>query len=244
MTTLEELFLLVKKNHEETLRTNADLLAEIKMRDIKVKEMEVKVETLMKDVKNLKGAVNDREQYARGWSVRVFGLNVSEDDEKKFGKDKAVMKKAYDRLIKPILNEAKLKGEIETVPAWYNVLENGHKLRQSKKAKETNPKAPPPIIIRFSSKYMRSTVLRNKKKSTPTPTLAEVTETGVKVFRIAEDLTAHNFFLLRSMWDDARVENAWTIDGRIRYTKAGETDVIYPRPGYYTSVDEILQPQE
>ena len=119
MTTLEELFLLVKKNHEETLRTNADLLAEIKMSDMKVKEMEVKVERLMKDMKNLKGAVNDREQYARGWSVRVFGLNVSEDDEKKFGKDKAVMKKAYDRLIKPILNEAKLKGEIETVPAWY-----------------------------------------------------------------------------------------------------------------------------
>ena len=137
------------------------------------------------------------------------------------------MKKAYNRLIKPILNEAKLKGEIETVPAWYNVLEKGHKLRQSKKAKETNPKAPPPIIIRFSSKYMTSTVLRNKKKSIPTPTLAEVTETGVKVFRIAEDLTVHNFFLLRNMWDDARVENARTIDGRIRYTKAGETDVIY-----------------
>ena len=59
------------------------------------------MESLIKDMKYFKGSLNDREQYARGWSVRGFWLHLGAEQEKKLGKDRAVMKKAYDKIIKP-----------------------------------------------------------------------------------------------------------------------------------------------
>ena len=132
--TLEDLFDLVHKNQETNLWNHTELLTKLKYRDEKVAKLEKQLESLIKDMKYIKGSLNGREQYARGWSVRVFGLHVGAEEEKKLGKDRAVMKKAYDKIIKPILTEAKAKGEIETVPtAWYNVLENGHKLKPLKR---------------------------------------------------------------------------------------------------------------
>ena len=236
--TLEDLFDLVHKNKETNLRNHTELLTKLKVRDEKVAKLEKQVESLIKDMKYIKGSLNDREQYARGWSVRVFGLHVGAEEEKKLGKDRAVMKKAYDRIIKPILKEAKAKGEIKTVPtAWYNVLENGHKLKPSKKA---TPGAPPPIILRFCSKYTRNVVLRNKKQHMPKLTAAESTEFGSKSMKMSEDLTTRNFILLSSLWDDARVDNAWTIDGRIRFTKVGDARINHVQSSLST-VDEILQ---
>ena len=124
---------------EKRMKTLESKLSKVEELEKKVAELQVQVKEIdtVKDKvekleKDLRGNLNDREQYSRAWSIRIFGLQVSAEDEENLGKDRAVMKKAYDKITKPILSAAKEKGEIETIPAYYNVLENGHKLMTRK----------------------------------------------------------------------------------------------------------------
>ena len=125
---------------------------------------------------------NHREQYSRSWSLRISGLQVPREEIERLGRDRGVMKYVYDRLLKPILNAAKAKGDIETVPGAYHLLlENGHHVftRQGRQGGvrggeggataegEGRAHQIPQIIVRFCSRYMRNVVLRNKKASTP-----------------------------------------------------------------------------
>ena len=221
-------------NMESKLNT---ICEDIRKRDQKIENLEAEVKKLKKENLEAKSSLNDREQYARSWSVRLTGLTVTTEEEEKLGKDRAVMKKAYDKVIKPILISAKENGQIDTVPtAWHSALENGHKLT----VKNKNPNMPPPCILRFSSRFIRNAVLRNKKKCTPQPTTAEITA-GVKKYVITEDLTKTNYTLLRALSDDERVEKTWTMDGRLRYIKKNDSSKkvnIVQNP--FLSVNEIL----
>ena len=215
------------------------LLEDIKARDKKIENLETEVTRLKKEAMEAKTSLNDREQYARAWSVRLTGLTVTKEEEEKLGKDRAVMKKAYDKVIKPILVAARENGQIDSVPsAWHGALENGHKL--TNKNKNTNTNMPPPVILRFSSRFIRNAVLRNKKKFTPQPTTAEITA-GVKRYSISEDLTKTNYTLLRALSDDERVEKTWTMDGKIRYIeKADSSKQVKIVQNPYLSVNEIF----
>ena len=208
-----------KLNQLANLEAKLNTICEdIRTRDQKIENLESEVRMLRKENMEAKSSLNDREQYARSWSVRVTGLTVTQEDEEKLGKDRAVMKKAYEKVIKPILIAAKENGQIDTVPtAWYSALENGHKLLTRNK----NSNLPPPCIIRFSSRFLRNAVLRNKKKHCPQPTAAEVTA-GVKKYSITEDLTKTNYTLLKALSDDERVEKTWTMDGKLRYIKKND----------------------
>ena len=149
------------------------------------------------------------------------------------------MKKAYEKIFKPILQAAKDKGEIEVVPqAYYGVLENGHKLSYAK-GKGTSSK-PAPCILRFSSRFTRNTVLRNRREHMPKPSTAEVAA-GISKYQIFEDLTKSNFSLLKSMMDDERIHRAWTIDGKLRFIRKDDpSKKVTVVKEYSSTVDEIL----
>jgi len=240
--TLEKLFLLVKDNQEILKKLQAKS-EQVDLLISKVNTLETKVEQLQKETKELLGNVNDREQYARSWSIRINGLSVSKEDEEKFGKDRAVMKKAYDKILKPILVAAKEEGALETVPAsYYNLLENGHKLPFIKRpgASPSKPSGPPAIIVRFSSRFMRNTVLRHKKKHMPIPSIAEVAG-GSSKYSIYEDLTKANFNLLRSLIGDTRFSKCWSVDGKIRFILDGDlSNRIHVVHSVHQSLDEIF----
>ena len=131
-------------------------------------QLKNQIKSLQDDVIFLKENVNDREQYARSWSIRITGLSVSKEDEVKLGKDSAVMKTAYDRVLKPLLNAAKAKGDITTVPTAYHLLlENGHYIHrrggdkgaaggQREGGGEGVQHQIPPIIVRFCSRHLRN----------------------------------------------------------------------------------------
>ena len=242
MRTIDELYDLLMDQKRLIEKNNAILEAGNKARDERIVVLENKVEALQKKVAELRGADNAREQYARGWCVRVFGLHVGDEEERKLGKDRAAMKKSFDKIIKPILTEAKAKGDIETVPAWYNVLENGHKLKVRRGAADSQSKTtqPEPIILRFISKHMRNVVLRNKKDAIPKPSAAEVAEFGITKYRIAEDLTRQNFTLMQSLWASDKGSSAWSIDGKLQFIKVGETKVNMVSPGIL-SHKELLE---
>ena len=188
-----------------------------------VLELREQVGSITKELKKCKREINDREQYARSWSVRVFGLNVTEEEEKKLGKDVAVMQAAYDKVFKPILVGAQSRGLITTVPEMSSLLENGHQI--GKQIKDKNGVLlPRPCILRFSARYMRNMVLKNKKTFMPKPSHAEIAR-GVSKFSISEDLTSSNYTMLKNLIKDSRVDKVWTIDGSIRFNLQGESVV-------------------
>ena len=216
-------------------------------------QLKNQIKSLQDDVIFLKENVNDREQYARSWSIRITGLSVSKEDEVKLGKDSAVMKTAYDRVLKPILNAAKAKGDITTVPTAYHLLlENGHYIyrRGGDKGAAGGPREGggegvqhqiPPIIVRFCSRHLRNVVLRNKKNATPKPTDAEVAM-GAKRYGIFEDLTVKNFKLLRSAIEEKRILKCWTIDGKLRFITDQEPERVRSL-GDCRTVAEFFKPK-
>jgi hypothetical protein len=224
-----------KMMKEELLNIKSKIMKEnTKEENEKMKEVN---ENMKEELLNIKSSVNDREQYARSWSIRINGLWVSKEEEDKYGKDHAAMKKAWDRVVKPILIKAKENNKITNVPDDYlSVLENGHKLT----TKSQDENKPAPLIIRFSSRVFRNTVLRNRKDNIPKPTTAEIAA-GIKYFSMSEDLTRPTYTLLKNMKADKRIEKVWTIDGKLRFTKTGDqTKSIKMVNNSLLSIDKIL----
>jgi hypothetical protein len=65
--------------------------------------LQTQVNTLVKDTNDLKRTVNNLDQESRCKTVCIIGLTIPEADIEQFGQEKAIMKRAYDKLIKPIL---------------------------------------------------------------------------------------------------------------------------------------------
>jgi hypothetical protein len=152
--------------------------------------MQTQVNTLTKETEYLKKTINNLDQEARCNTVRIIGLAISEADIKQHGQDKAIMRKAYDKLIKPILAAAKVKGEIETIPVLLNVLEQGRFAGRG--VMDQQGRSLPPICsASFTNRFLRNVVMRYKKDNIPSPTDAE-RAAGINRFAIVEDLTSVN----------------------------------------------------
>jgi hypothetical protein len=200
--------------------------------------LQTQVNTLTKETEYLKKTINNLDQEARCKTVRIIGLAISEADIKQHGQDKAIMKKAYDKLIKPILAAAKVKGEIETIPVLLNVLEQGRFAGRG--VMDQQGRSLPPICsVSFTNRFLRNVVMRYKKDNIPSPTDAE-RAAGINRFAIVEDLTSVNAKRLKEYRDDSRVSRAWTVDGRIRFVLAASPDVIRKASSPFISAADII----
>jgi hypothetical protein len=205
----------------------------------RVAVLEGEMSVVYRDLKNLKETVNNREQASRLLSIRIVGLPLTEDETHGTDAGKAAAKTAYDRVIKPLLSAAKEKGFLSTVPSVTNTIVEAFRMR----TRTTNPgrQAPPPIVIRLVSHNVKTALFRAKKDALPFPSEAEKA-TGLKRFLLAEDLTPATFTFLKELREDSRVERAWTVDGRIRYTRTGDKDSFVHRiSSIYDSIDISLQ---
>lgn len=239
--TLDDLYELATSNQAilKELQAKTELVERLTSEVSTLKSKVERLERLEKDMKELQANVNDREQYAWSWSVRINGLHVSKEEEEKLGKDRAVMKKAYEKILKPILVAAKEEGALETVPSsYYNLLENGHKLAYTQRP-GAKTAGPPAVIVRFSSRFMRNTVLRFKRRFMPTPTTAEVAA-GAARYTIHEDLTKVNFRVLKTLIADSRFSKCWSVDGKIRFLLAGDSsNRVHVVDSIHMSPDQI-----
>jgi hypothetical protein len=190
-----------------------------------------------KEILELKNKVNSLDQQSRSSSIRIFGLNITKEAEDTIGKNKAVMKLAYDRVIKPILDIALEKRTISSVPAINNLIADGFKLQSTKTG---NASAPPACLITFISKEMRDVVLRLKKDNTPPPSAIE-RAAGIKRIILVEDLTAATHRKLKELVDHEAFAKVWTINGIIRFTLANDQEnVVRKVPSPFLSVQQIL----
>ena len=208
-----------------------------------VNDLSENVTSLNKEVLSLKEQANVREQQARGNSIRIFGLAVSEEEAEDTS-GKVLSKRVYDFLIKPVLAAAKASKQIAVLPQQFNAISDVYRVRVGKvKAAipglPQDPPAPAPIIVKFSSLHIRLAFLRNKRASLPA-----VSETdkffGVKYYSATEDLTGPTYKKMREMMDSSLVEKVWAYDGRLRFTVPGDK-LVKRVKSVFSSVEDIIR---
>ena len=118
-----------------------------------------------KEIFILKTKMNEFEQQDKARSLRIFGLRITKEDDEALGTNKAVVKRIYDRIVKPILTIAKSKNMIDSVPQLGNCLVEGYRVGPMPKSDS----ATPPLVVKFLTKEIRDVVLKLKRENTPPP---------------------------------------------------------------------------
>ena len=192
------------------------------------------------EIAELRNSLNEREQYARSWSMRILNILVHKDHETD---TRRVMQSVYDNLIQPILEGARANGDIEHVPNCEALLETAHILP----GKGDGPK---PVIARFFSRYWRNVVFRNRKDfsprepSTAIPTPSNNTRSGAArtprmKYPFFEDLTRATFTKLTAIKQQEGVISAWTVNGSIRF-KLKDNNTIFRVSKLQETFEEII----
>ena len=192
------------------------------------------------ELAELRNSLNEREQYARSWSMRILNIPVPSGNETD---TRCVMQAVYDNLIHPILEGARVKGDIVHVPDCETLLETAHILPGKSEGHK-------PVIARFFSRYWRNLVFRNRKEFSPRETSTSSTapssstrSSGVRTARMRfpffEDLTKATFTKLSSIKQQERVLSAWTVNGSIRF-KLRDNNTIFCVPNIQESFENII----
>ena len=181
-----------------------------------------KVQDQANEIAELRNNLNEREQYARSWSMRCLNIPVPSDSETD---TRLVMQLVYDLLIRPILEGAMSKESISQIPSCDSLLETAHILPGKASAK--------PVIARFYSRYWRNLVFRHRRDFAPREQAAPSTNTrssGKPAPRMKypffEDLTRASFDKLKAIKQHEDVSSAWTVNGTIRFKVQGNETVF------------------
>jgi hypothetical protein len=203
----------------------------------RITKVEKDVTQLSSEIKQLKELVNHREQQARSLSVRIINLPVSDDEIDGPDPSAAAAKQAYERIIRPILVSAKSKSKISSVPAIQNAIVKAYRL-----SKPSARLPPPPVVIQLVSANIKTAIFTSKKDSMPV--LSDQDKAlGFRRVLLTEDLTPPTFAFLKLLKNDDRVSRAWTVEGQIRFIKAGDSDnFVHKVKSVYNSIDSLFTP--
>ena len=191
------------------------------------------------EIAHLRDSLNEREQYARSWSMRVLNIQIPPGQE---SNTPAVMGAVYQQLLLPILKGAVESKEIQDYPSCDALLENAHILPGKGSTK--------PVIVRFYSRYWRSIILRHRKSSAPREELNNTTtrrgaeggreRSGRMLFPFFEDLTRATFKQLQSIKSTEGVVAVWSVSGIIKF-KLADDEQIYKVSSLFDTVDSLTQ---
>ena len=203
----------------------------------KVTVLETSVSDIKKELRMLQETVNFREQNSRSLTIRLIGIASSEEELNAPDPDKYLAKKVYETILQPLLAGAKTMNFVKTVPSLTNTITKV--TRQGR----FNPKSSPssPVIITLSDHLIKTAIFRAKKLHLPQPSAAEKAA-GTKWYLLAEDLTAPNFNKLRELREHQKVDRAWTVEGRLRYTLTDDKDkLVHKLPSAYSDLSTIIK---
>ena len=186
------------------------------------------------EIAHLKDSLNEREQYARSWSMRVLNIQIPPGSE---SNTPAVMTAVYRQLLLPILEGAVESNEIQEFPSCEALLENAHILPGKGSTK--------PIIVRFYSRYWRSIIFRFRKSSAPREESSVTTRRGNEkpgrmLFPFYEDLTRATFKQLQAIKATEGVAAVWSVGGVIKF-RLNDDDSIYKVNSLFDTVDSLTQ---
>ena len=220
---------------EKFEQLEASLVAVTREKEI----LKVTVAEQAEEIADLRNSLNEREQYARSWSMRVLNIPVPKDSETD---TRLVMQAVYDLLLLPILEGARGKGDISSVPCCETLLETAHILP----GKGDSPK---PVIARFYSRYWRNLVFRNRKEFAPREPISNSmapnntrsgnSRTSRMSYPFFEDLTKATFSKLSAIKQQTDVSSAWTVNGSIRF-KLKDNNTVYRVSKLQDTLENII----
>lgn len=196
-------------------------------------KLKATVDSQAEEINYLRDCLNEREQYARSWSIRVLNLPLPPGQE---SNTRVVMNSLYQRLLLPILEGAKEAQDITTIPSCEALLETAHILPGKGATK--------PIIARFHSRYWRSVIFRHRKAYAPREEAPANTnrrgaeKAGRMAFAFFEDLTKATFRQLQAIKACEEVLSAWTVSGSIRF-KTKNSETIYKVSSIFDTVESL-----
>ena len=206
----------------------------------KVTILEATVTSLKKEMRTLQDTVNFREQTSRSLVIRVLGIQSSEDETNAPDPDKYLAKKVYDSLLHPILAGAKNKNFIKSIPSLSNTIVKATRLGRFNARSPSSSSSTPAVIITLTDPLLKSAIFRSKKQFLPSPSDAEKAA-GIKYYLIAEDLTAPTFTKLRQLREHSKVDKAWTVEGRIRFTLTDDKDkMVHKVSSVFADTESLL----
>ena len=192
---------------------------------------EDRLTALEKDMKLQKEFSNSQQQQLRSLTIRL--LNVPCFLGETVNNFTKLRENVYTRFLTPLLIAAKAKGEISEIPTMNAIIDSCFRPYSA-----TPDKLPPPVIIKLSNRPLKIAVMRNKKEL-PKPSPAENTA-GITRFILVEDLTPDNHRALAALSKSKHTGKVWSVDGRIKYTKANRPDVVLTVKSVYDSIANIL----
>ena len=201
----------------------------------KIETLEGEVSTLNKKVFQLKNLLNLREQECRGLSIRVSGLPFTEE-EKAATDGRFLSKKVFERILQPLLVQAKASNYIDKVPGLTTTITECYRLRSGSALTATA--RPPPVIVKVASEFIKLGILRTKRQHMPKPNPVE-RDMGIVGFHISKDLTPATYNMMKNLRREELVSKVWSINGRIKYTRAGDP-TVHSVNSVFDSVETIL----
>jgi hypothetical protein len=223
---------------QAAVNTNSQLIetkALLTSNQTRLASAESKINKLENEVKQLKDNVNYREQLSRSLCVRIINLPVTDDEVNGPDPASATAKLSYERVIRPLLNAAKTKSKISSVPNLSNVVTKAYRL-----GKPSTSSPPPPIIVHLVSSSIKSIIFIMKKEAMPRLSDAERAQFQKRLL-LSEDLTPPTFAFLKQLKGDERVGRAWTVEGQIRFIKTADTNnIIHKVRSVFNTVDSLF----
>jgi hypothetical protein len=202
----------------------------------KVNTLEQENKVIKKELRAVKESTNKYELSARSLTVRILGLQVSQEEAAVniSDRNKVAVKNAYDRFLKPIFNIAKTKGLITTVPQINTAIAEGFRLNINATDKKGNP-YPAPLLLKLTDMSFRKAIFICKREA-----LAPLAAEGA-IPIIVEDLTPATLNKMKELREDHRVDKVWSTEGLIRFTLASDKEKVRKFPGAFTPVNEVIK---
>lgn len=206
---------------KEELSTSIQLnTADIKKNEGKISDIELA--TMVNSV-----SLNDREQRDRAPTIKVHFFNQFASAE-----NHTLLIGVYNTLFKPALQIACDIGKIDSVPSFWQTVENGHRLKH----KNSNPQKPAPILMKIRTRLIKDLIMTNIK-SVIADLVAKVPDTdrsyvdaaasgdpaNLGKLRCGNDLTMTNRLLMNKLYEDDRVEAVRLGSTRVQFLKVDET---------------------
>ena len=118
-----------------------ELEDDVRVLNNKVSDLNSTVAKLNNEMTLLKEKDNDRDQQSRGNAVRLFGLAAGEEEDAT-DPARALIKRVYDCIVKPVLTAAKANKQLDSVPSLSNTIADAYRIKG--KARQVIVGQPPP----------------------------------------------------------------------------------------------------
>ena len=192
---------------------------------------EDRITVLEKDMKSQKEHSNNQQQQLRSLTVRL--LNVPFTPGETLNNSAKLRETVYNRFLLPLLTAAMENKDIPAIPPTANAIDSCFR-----PFAPTPGKQPPPVIIKLASRPIKIAVMKNRRVL-PKPSSDENTA-GITRFILVEDLTPDNHRVLSTLSKSKHTAKVWSVDGRIKFTKADRPDVVMTVKSVYDSITKIL----